>query len=87
MGDVGSRERPQGETQMTSSKTHPLYGTTFADFCDYQDALREERVGEVSRKWEDAPCTDAELAECAALCEVIAAEKRDATARSLLSLF
>lgn len=72
---------------MTSTTTHPLYGTTFANFCDYQDALHEERTGEVSRKWEDVPCTDAELAECDAICAALAVEKRAAAARSLLSPF
>ena len=72
---------------MTSTTTHPLYRTTFADFCDYQDALREERAGEVSRKWEDALCTDAELAEANVVCAALVAEKRTAAARSLLSPF
>jgi hypothetical protein len=71
---------------MTSTTTHPLYGTTFANFCDYQDALREERT-EVTRKWEDALCSDAELAEAEVVCAVLAAEKRAAAARSLLSPF
>ena len=72
---------------MTSTTTHPLYRTTFADFCDYQDALREERTGEVIRKWEDALCSDAELADAEVACAALAAEKRAAAARSMLSPF
>ena len=78
MGDVGSRERPKGETQMTSTNT--TYTTTIDDSwkvgCGYLSALT--LVG-VSGTRQTITGTAADYAAAVA---ALRANRRDATSQS-----